>query len=92
MTVGTGVKNKVLQSLAMATPVVTNSLGARGTGLAPGREVVVAEGNEALANACVDLLLDPEKRRQIAAAGRAAVVRRHAWDVVGESLEVFHRP
>jgi glycosyltransferase involved in cell wall biosynthesis len=92
MTVGGGVKYKVLQSLAMATPVVTNSLGARGTGLAPGREVIVAEGSEALAKACADLLLDPEKQRRIGEAGRAAIVRRHAWDVVGESLEAFHRP
>jgi glycosyltransferase involved in cell wall biosynthesis len=92
MTVGGGVKYKVLQSLAMATPVVTNSLGVAGTGLVPGREVIVAEENEALANACVDLLLDPEKQRRVAEAGRAVVIRRHAWDVIGESLETFHRP
>jgi glycosyltransferase involved in cell wall biosynthesis len=91
MTVGGGVKYKVLQSLAMGTPVVTNSLGVRGTGLMPGRDVVVAEGDEALANACTDLLLDPEKQRQIGAAGRAVVIQQNAWDVIGESLEAFHR-
>ena len=91
MTIGGGVKYKVLQALAMATPVVTNALGVRGIGLAPGSEVVVAEGNQALADACAELLLDPVRQRQIGTAGRDAVVRRHAWDVVGESLEAFHR-
>jgi polysaccharide biosynthesis protein PslH len=92
MNVGGGVKYKILQSLAMATPVVTNALGARGTGLLPGEEVIVAEENEALADACLVLLDDAAARLRIGCGGRDAVLRRHAWDVVGESLETFHQP
>lgn len=92
MTTGGGVKYKVLQSLALATPVVTNRLGARGTGLRDGRELLLAESDEAMAQACVELLDDPARRLALGSAGREAVATRHGWDAVAEALERFHRP
>ncbi len=92
MTAGGGVKSKVLQSLAMATPVVTNERGARGTGLEPGRDLLVEETDEAMAEACVALLRDPRRRRRWGTSGRAVRRRRHGWDAVGEALEAFHEP
>ncbi len=90
MTTGGGVKYKVLQSLALATPVVTNRLGARGTGLTDGRDVVLAETDQAMAEACVELLEDPGRRKALGSHGRETVVHRHAWDTVAEALERFH--
>lgn len=92
MTAGGGVRSKVIQSLAMATPVVTNELGARGTGLVAGRDLLVEETDAAMAEACVALLGDPARRRLMGESGRAVVVARHGWDAVGEALEAFHQP
>jgi glycosyltransferase involved in cell wall biosynthesis len=91
MTTGGGVQNKILQALAMETPVVTSVAGARGLGLSPGSELVVSETHEAMAAVCVELLRDTARGRELGAAGRQAVLRRHAWDVVAESLERFHQ-
>ena len=90
METGGGVKHKILQSMALATPVVTNTLGARGIGLTPGRDCLLAEDDECLAEACISLLSNPAQRKRIGNAGREHVIRRHSWDRIAESLETFH--
>jgi len=92
MTAGGGVKYKVLQSLAMATPVVTNARGARGTGLEAGRDLLLGETDAAMAGACVTLLRDANLRRRMGESGRAVVIARNGWDAVGADLEAFHAP
>lgn len=90
MTTGGGVKHKILQSMALGTPVVTNALGATGLSLTPGENVLLAEDAESLAEACVRLLMDPAQRKNIGDAGREYVIQRHSWDRIAESLETFH--
>ncbi len=90
MKTGGGVKHKILQSMALGTPVVTNTLGATGLGLTLGENVLLAEDDESLATACVRLLTDPVRRKQIGDAGREHIARRHSWDRIAESLEAFH--
>ena len=90
MKTGGGVKHKILQSLALATPVVTNTWGATGLGLTPGVNYLLAEDDTSLAEACIDVLNSPTQRKAIGEAGREHVVQRHGWDRIAESLEVFH--
>lgn len=90
MEIAAGVKHKILQSLALATPVVTNAMGARGIGLTPGQNYLLAEHDESLAEACIGLLRNPAQRKRIGEAGRDHVIKRHSWDKVAESLETFH--
>jgi polysaccharide biosynthesis protein PslH len=92
MIMGGGVKYKILQSLAMATPVVSNRLGVCGINLLPDKEVMVAESDDAMAEACLKLLSDPGSRRQMGQAGRASVLRQHDWKMIGESLDIFYQP
>jgi len=90
MASGGGVKYKVLEALAMATPVVTNERGARGTGLINGVDVLIGNDVESMAEACVRLLTDRATARRFGEAGRATVLARHSWDAVGASLEAFY--
>jgi glycosyltransferase involved in cell wall biosynthesis len=87
---GGGVKIKILQSLAMATSVVTNTFGATGLGLTPGENFLLAEDDESLGAACSALLSNPAHWRRIGNAGREHVIRRHSWDRIAESIEAFH--
>jgi glycosyltransferase involved in cell wall biosynthesis len=90
MATGGGVKFKILESMAMATPVVTNGLGVRGMGLTPGGNVLVEEDDDRLAEACVSLLTDAARRRSIGEAGLAHVLEHHNWDKIAGSLDAFH--
>lgn len=73
---GSGVKVKVLESIATGLPVVTTAAGAEGINAGAG--VVVEKDDAALATAAADLLEDERERRERGAAGRAAFERLYA--------------
>jgi glycosyltransferase involved in cell wall biosynthesis len=83
-----GVQNKILEAMAMEVPVVTTPVAAvalRGAGgHAP--PVVVAEGDESLAQAIVDRLVAADRNPSPDTAARRWVAREFDWDAVGEQL------
>lgn len=84
---GSGIKNKALEAMATGTPIVTNRLGMQGvTGARPGVDHLQAEGAEALAAACVELLRAPARRDALAAEGRHLVERHYTWAAQAEAL------
>ena len=85
MVSGTGIKNKVLEAMAAALPVVATPLALDGIGEGPG--VVAAPTSVALAEAAVSLLADPELAAQTGRAGRARVVAEHGWDRSAAAIE-----
>ncbi|HEY5014161.1 MAG TPA: glycosyltransferase, partial [Acidimicrobiia bacterium] len=76
---GGGTRLKVLESLALGTPVVSTAKGVEGLDLVPGREVLVADTAEAFAATVIDLMEDPLRRDALATAGRRAVEERYDW-------------
>lgn len=74
-----GVQNKVLEAMAMSLPVVLTSGAATGIGAKHGHEFRIADGDQALADAVINLLAN---RSQAAAMGQAArrfVVENASW-------------
>jgi glycosyltransferase involved in cell wall biosynthesis len=84
---GGGSRLKILEALACGRAVASTSAGAEGLDLAPGRELVIADGGEAFAGATLRLLGDPPLRGALAAAGRSAAETRYDWRVLGDRLE-----
>jgi glycosyltransferase involved in cell wall biosynthesis len=86
---GSGMKVKVLESIASGLPVVTTRFGTEG--IDGGDGVVVEEDDAALAAAAVSLLRDAEERRQRGAAGRAAFHERYTPEVATAPLVDLYR-
>jgi polysaccharide biosynthesis protein PslH len=86
---GSGMKVKVLESLAAGLPVVTTATGAEG--IAPNDGVAVAADAGALARAAAELLRDPEARRQRGDAAAAEFARRYAPRPATEPLVELYR-
>ena len=84
---GTGIKNKLLEALACGVPSVTTPLGCQGLEVTPGEQLLVADGEEAFAEAIVGALGDAELRARLGKAGRDFVVERHAWSGVADAYE-----
>jgi polysaccharide biosynthesis protein PslH len=89
--VGGGSRLKILEALAMGRPVVSTTVGAEGLEVEHGRHVLLADSPGAFAQAVLDLLDDPARCAQFAAAGRRLVEQKHGWDALAERLDQFIR-
>jgi glycosyltransferase involved in cell wall biosynthesis len=86
---GSGMKVKVLESIAAGVPVVTTREGAEGIRGDDG--VVVEEDDERLAAAAVRILHDERERRERGAAARRAFDERYAPRPATEPLVELYR-
>ena len=91
MVSGTGIKNKLLEALACGVPAVATSLACEGTSLEPGEHLLVADTDEGLVSAIVELLDDSATCDRLAAAGRRYVVEEHTWKSVAAAYERVYR-
>jgi len=90
MTSGSGIKNKVLEALAMARPVVATTLGIEALEVANQHELVIADQPAEFAAAVLQLLRDPSARKRMGTAGRELVMRRYTWDACAASYDAIY--
>jgi glycosyltransferase involved in cell wall biosynthesis len=88
---GAGIKNKVLEALAMRCPVIATPLSLDGIAVNDGQEVLIAETDEAFVDVVLSLLGDPAKRERLGANGRALIEARYSWSQVAERYEAVYR-
>lgn len=75
---GTGMKVKVLESMAYGVPVVTTAEGAEGLACEDGVHCSIREDDEGLAEAIVSQLSDDKSRRTMREAARSLVQTRYS--------------
>jgi len=87
-----GIQNKVLEAMAMGTPVVSTPAGCAALAANESQEVLIAEGEEALAAAVLQVLSDQALARCLSAAGRRYVEAHHSWEAGGRQLvDIYER-
>lgn len=79
---GTGIKNKLLEAMAAGAPAVASPLACRGLTVRDGREVRIADDDEAFAAALVATLRAP---RALGDAARQYVIGHHDWDAIARA-------
>lgn len=84
---GSGTRLKILEALALGTPVVTTSKGCEGLDLAHGSELLVSDSPQAFAQATTLLLGQPALRRQLGLAGQRAVAAKYDWQHIAAKLD-----
>jgi glycosyltransferase involved in cell wall biosynthesis len=85
--IGGGSRLKILEALACALPVVSTRVGAEGLTLRPGKDLVVVDGVEGMAEALLRCLREPGPAQEMARVGREAVLERYDWDTLAQKLE-----
>jgi glycosyltransferase involved in cell wall biosynthesis len=83
---GGGTRVKVLQAMALGTPVVSTSKGVEGLDLEPDVDVLVADEPEAFAARVVSLLEDDALQTRLSARGRS-VAEARTWQRSAAILE-----
>ncbi len=89
LSIGGGTRLKIVEALAMGCPVVSTTVGAEGLELTPGVHLRIANGEDELAAAVLDVLADPEAARSMAERGRLQVHERYTWKVLARGLLDF---
>lgn len=82
---GGGTRLKIIESLALGTPVVSTTKGAEGLELQAGVDLLIADEPQRFAEATLSLLQDPAQRQRYSAQGQAAV-ERYDWASIGRTL------
>jgi glycosyltransferase involved in cell wall biosynthesis len=89
---GSGMKVKVLESMAYGVPVVTTWEGVEGIDYQNGRECWVAETDEELAGKVCRLLVNSAERQQMRDAARALIDERYSpRPVVDKMISVYQQ-
>jgi glycosyltransferase involved in cell wall biosynthesis len=83
---GVGTRLKIMEAMAVGTPVVSTSVGAEGLEVTDGENILIADDAARFADKVVQLLLSPTLRAHISRGGRALVEERYAWEVIGRTL------
>lgn len=84
--IGGGTRLKIVESLAIGTPVVSTTIGAQGLDLQHGGDVLLADTEETFAAEIARGLTDPALRSQLEASGLATATARFGWPAIGARL------
>lgn len=79
---GGGTRLKILEAMALRTPVVSTSKGAEGLSVQDGEHLLLADTPEAFAEAVIHLLQEPGLRTRLADSAFRLVGARYHWPVV----------
>ena len=80
---GGGPRLKVLESLALGTPVVSTRKGAEGLAVVDGEEILLGDSPQAFADAVLRVLGDEALATRLSSAGRARIADSYTWDAIG---------
>jgi glycosyltransferase involved in cell wall biosynthesis len=83
---GSGLRVKILESLARGLPVVATAIGMEGIAARDGAHLVVADAPDAFADALVRVLEDPRLAETLSREGRQLAVSRYDRSVVARQL------
>ncbi len=93
---GGGTRLKVLEALALGTPVVSTAKGVEGLNLQHGQHVLLADTPDDFTATVLLLLSQPSLRARLSAAGKQIVRDQYDWRVFGQDLldllETITRP
>jgi glycosyltransferase involved in cell wall biosynthesis len=79
---GGGTRLKILEAMALRTPVVSTSKGAEGLAVEHGAQLLMADTPEAFARAVVCLLKERSLHQQLAECAYQFIREQHDWAVV----------
>lgn len=91
MRYGVGIQNKVLEAMAMATPVITTPQTIAALQTQVDKDILVAATPQDTAQTAIKLLANSRLGQQIGQAGRRYVETWHNWQATAQKLESVYR-
>lgn len=83
---GSGVKNQVLEAMAIGKPVISTTVGALGIKILPGKNIILENDAENFALCVIKLLNNKKLRWRMGKLARLSVEKEHSCIVVSDQL------
>jgi glycosyltransferase involved in cell wall biosynthesis len=80
--VGGGTRLKILEAMAIGTPVISTSKGAEGLEVRASEHLLISDKAEEFASQTIELLRNPILRQNLSARGRELVACHYEWRVI----------
>lgn len=87
---GAGIKNKVLEAMALGKVVVASPVAVEGIPGENGKHYVVCDDPQSMANAVVDLIQSKDKRTVIESEARVFVKETFCWESAAKAFEKLY--
>jgi glycosyltransferase involved in cell wall biosynthesis len=84
--VGAGTRLKIIESMALGTPVVSTSKGAEGLEVTHGENILIADDPQEFAQAVVEVSQNPRLRERLSQGGLRLVAARYGSEVMGRGF------
>jgi len=81
--IGSGTRLKILEAMALGTPVISTSKGAEGLEVSPGEDILIADEPQEFAWQTLRLLGDTNLRQRLVLNARTLVERKYTWKQIG---------
>lgn len=79
---GGGTRLKILEAMALQTPVIATTKGAEGLDATPGKHLLIADTPQTFAYAAIQLLREPSLRQELATNAYQLICKRYDWRVI----------
>lgn len=84
---GGGTRLKILEAMALGTPVISSPIGAEGIEVDDGINILLGEDEQKLADHVIQAMSDPSLGKRIGDAGRSLVMEHYQWPNIAERFE-----
>jgi glycosyltransferase involved in cell wall biosynthesis len=84
---GGGTRIKILEAMAMGTAVVTSTMGIEGITVENGKEAVIVDEPAEYAKACIDLLRNRNRAKEIGLNARTFVCNRFDRQIIEHKIQ-----
>jgi len=84
--IGGGTRLKILEAMALGTPVISTTKGAEGLGARDGFHLLIADTPEAFIRQTLRLMDSPDLRQTLAQNARQFVLESYDWNNIGKAF------
>ena len=88
---GSGIRIKIIESMALERAVISTSIGAEGINYTDGENILIADDKESFLEAVASLYSDPEKSRKMGKNARDLILRQHNNKLLVKQMVDFYR-
>jgi len=88
---GSGIRIKIIESMALGRTVISTSIGAEGINYTNGKNIMIADDKESFLEAAATLYSDPEKSKKIGKNARDLILQQHNNKLLVKQMVDFYR-